>query len=46
MGLFQTKLQSDLERERESGQQKMCHNYLGWRMVETLKIFYGPFRIR
>ena len=33
-------------RETESRQQKMCHNYLGWRMVETLKIFYGPFRIR
>ena len=33
-------------RETESGQQKMCHNYLGWRMVETLKIFYKPFRIR
>ena len=43
--LFQTKLQSDLERDRERAA-KDVPQHLGWRMVETLKIFYGPFRIR
>ena len=48
LGLFQTKLQSDLERDRKRAAKDVPQlpRLEDARDIETLKIFYGPFRIR